>query len=156
MSDGKLRCSEIGVESGVAMKKQYTVSSNVRPQAAELLQLFTQAHWACQRNQDEAERLLQKTDVFVTVRDEGRLIGFGRALSDGIFRALLDDIIVDQAHRKQGVGGIIVKTLVEQLSGIEEIYLNTDPPLERFYGKHGFKTYHGLTMRTERAPGASA
>jgi predicted GNAT family N-acyltransferase len=137
------------------MKKQYTVSSDVLPKASDLLRLFTQAHWACHRNQDDTEALLQKTDVFVTVRDEGRLIGFGRALSDGVFRALLDDIIVDQGHRNEGVGGIIVKTLMEQLSGIEEIYLNTDPPLESFYGKYAFKTYHGLTMKTERAPAAS-
>ena len=138
------------------MKKQYTVSSDVLPQAWELLQLFSQAHWARHRNMDDTEALLQKTDVFVTVRDKARLIGFGRALSDGIFRALLDDIIVDQDHRHQGVGGIIVKTLVEQLSGIEEVYLHTDPLLESFYGKYGYRTYHGLTMRTEHAPAASA
>jgi predicted GNAT family N-acyltransferase len=138
------------------MKKQYTVSSEVLPQASELLQLFSQAHWASHRSMDDTEALLQKTDVFVTVRDEARLVGFGRALSDGVFRALLDDIIVDQGHRKQGVGGIVVKTLVEQLSGIEEIYLHTDPPLESFYGKYGYKTYPGLTMRTENTPAVSA
>jgi predicted GNAT family N-acyltransferase len=129
-------------------ESQYTQSTDVLPTIHELARLYAQAHWALHRSQDDIEKLLVNTDVFVAVRDGESLVGFGRALSDGVFRALLDDIIVDQAHRAQGVGHIVVESLMSQLSHIEEVYLNTDHHLETFYGEFGFKEFDGLTMKT--------
>ena len=128
-------------------ENQYTQSTDVLPSVSELAGLFAQVHWARHRKQADIQRLLANTRVFVTVRQGQDLVGFGRALSDGVCRALLDDIIVDQAHRGRGIGHTIVKSLMSQLSGIEEVYLNTDPPLESFYKDFGFQAYAGLTMK---------
>lgn len=128
-------------------ERQYTQSTDVLPTAPELAGLFAQAHWARHRNYDDIEKLLAHTDVFVAVRDGERLVGFGRALSDGVCRALLDDIIVDQAHRGRGVGHVVVESLMRQLSGIEEIFLNTEHHLQTFYREFGFQAFDGLTMK---------
>lgn len=128
---------------------QYTQSTDELPAVAELSELFAQAHWSLHRNRGDIGKLLVKTDIFVTVRQANNLVGFGRALSDGVFRALLDDIIVAQAHRGQGVGHMIVKSLMKQLPEIEEIYLHTDHDLGTFYNEFGFQPYDGLTMRIQ-------
>ena len=138
------------------MKNQYTISTDALPSISELLGLFAQAGWARKRNHGDIDRLLQNTDVFVVVRHGGSLVGFGRALSDGVFRALVDDIIVDQAHRSQGIGQIIVRTLMKQLSAVEEVFLNTGHHLESFYSKCGFKEFDGLTMVAEQDAAADA
>ncbi|WP_378180841.1 GNAT family N-acetyltransferase [Aquimarina sp. SS2-1] len=75
-----------------------------------------------------------------------QLIGFGRALSDGVCRALLDDIVIDAAYRKQGLGNSIVKELLDQLTEIEQIFLNTKPDLESFYHQFGFTKTNAFTM----------
>jgi predicted GNAT family N-acyltransferase len=138
------------------MKNQYTISTDALPSVSELSGLFAQADWARKRNHGDIEKLLQHTDVFVVVRDGGSLVGFGRALSDGVFRALVDDIIVDQAHRSQGIGQTIVRTLMKQLSAVEEVFLNTGHHLESFYSKYGFKEFDGLTMVAEEDAAADA
>ena len=81
------------------MQSLYSISSEMLPDATELLCLFRQADWAKNRSLDDTVKLLPEVDVFVSIREGEKLIGFGRALSDGVFRAILDDIIVDEAHR---------------------------------------------------------
>jgi GNAT superfamily N-acetyltransferase len=131
---------------------KYTVSTRALPSAAELARLFAQVDWARHRTRPGTRRLLKRTKVFVTVRDGQRLVGFGRALTDGLYRALVDDIIVDASHRNRGIGALIVGGLMKELSSVEEVFLNTGPHLERFYGRHGFREFGGLTMKAEPAP----
>lgn len=125
---------------------QYTISKKELPGAAELVELFQQTTWANRRSIEGVTKLLQKTEVFIVIRNGKDLIGFGRALTDGVYRALLDDIIIDKKFRKQGLGGLIVKELLKELEGVEEVFLNTDDYLEAFYKKYSFKKDTGITM----------
>ena len=72
--------------------------------------------------------------------DGGRLIGMGRALSDGAGDAYIQDIVVDPDYRKQGIGGAIVKMLVAELrdAGVSWIGLVGAPGTEKFYRELGF------------------
>jgi GNAT superfamily N-acetyltransferase len=128
------------------MISDYSISTSKVPESQELLHLFRQASWARHRTISDIKKLLGRMDVCVTITFHGQLIGFGRALSDGICRALLDDIIVDEHHRGRGLGQLIVQKLMEQLPGIEEIFLNTEEELHGFYRKSGFVKFDGLTM----------
>jgi predicted GNAT family N-acyltransferase len=127
----------------------HTTSTDAKPSASELIQLSAQTAWACNRQEHEVEDLLRDTDLFVTVRKGDRLVGFGRALSDGVFRALVDDIIVDQSCRNEGIGGHMIEVLMEKLSDIEEVFLNCGEQMEEFYKRFGFKKFNGLTMKAE-------
>ncbi|NLF38208.1 GNAT family N-acetyltransferase [bacterium] len=130
---------------------RYTCSTTAPPSAEELHGLFLQADWARERTPGEIATLIANTRVFAVVRLDGALIGYGRALSDGVSRALLDDIIVDQDHRGKGAGKLIMTALMDQLAGIEEIFLNTGSHLEAFYCNYGFRKFPGLTMVSKRA-----
>jgi GNAT superfamily N-acetyltransferase len=113
----------------------------------ELQTLLRQAHWAAQRDLKSIEILLAANPVRVAVFFHGELVGFGRAITDGLFRAHLDDIVVDNAHRGKGIGAGIVRSLIEQLSIVEAIYLNTEPDMEGFYSKCGFDRFNGVTLQ---------
>ena len=50
-------------------------------------------------------------------RDEGRLVGAGRALADGVDCAYLCDIAVLPSHQGQGLGKAIIARLLERAQG---------------------------------------
>ncbi len=117
------------------------------PSEKELKILFSQTTWASKRKDQDIAKMLENTSVFVTIRENSELIGFGRAMSDGVYRALVDDIIVDSAHQKKGLGKVIIENILKQLDGIDEIFLNTKPELEEFYKKFGFRKANTITMK---------
>ena len=82
---------------------------------------------------------MQNLTAYTCIRHEDSLIGFGRATTDGIYRALIDDIIVDENHRNSGIGRLIMNSLLEQLESVEEIFLNTRHELESYYQQFGFQ-----------------
>lgn len=122
------------------------INTTKLPSENELKHLFVQTTWAAKREDLGIKKMLESTTVFVTIRENSKLIGFGRAITDGIYRALLDDIIVDSTYQKKGLGKVIVEQLLQQLTDVEEIFLNTRPGLEGFYKKFGFEKAKTLTM----------
>ncbi len=122
------------------------VEINKKPGAQELLELFLQTSWANRRSHESVSKMLNNNDLIVCLRHSGKLIGFGRIISDGCFRGILDDIIVDTAFRGKGYSSIIIKELLRLGENIEEIFLNANPILLDYYSKYGFVKFTGLTM----------
>jgi tetratricopeptide (TPR) repeat protein/GNAT superfamily N-acetyltransferase len=72
--------------------------------------------------------------------DEKQLIGFSRAMSDGVFHATLLDIVVHPNFQGRGLGKNIVTRLLQQLqqAAIKDITLFASPHLVDFYHQLGF------------------
>ena len=78
----------------------------------KLQRLFRKhAFWAQNRNLRQLKRMLTGSTVVVSLWRGKRLVGFGRATSDGVYRAVLWDVVVasDLQGRDQS------RRLVEQL-----------------------------------------
>ena len=77
----------------------------------------------------------------------GRLVGMARALSDGVSDAYILDVVVDPAHRSQGVGREIVKRLTDYLAscGVDWIVCVGVPGTESFYRAAGAVPMDGHT-----------
>jgi ribosomal protein S18 acetylase RimI-like enzyme len=73
------------------------------------------------------------------VREEGRLVGVGRALADGVDCSYICDIAVLPSHQGTGLGKEIVARLVEASRGHRKIILYAVPGREGFYRKLGFR-----------------
>ncbi|TWO72157.1 GNAT family N-acetyltransferase [Caenimonas sedimenti] len=73
------------------------------------------------------------------VRDEGRLVGVGRALADGADCSYICDIAVHPSHQGTGLGKAIVAKLLEQSRGHKKILLYAAPGKEPFYRRFGFE-----------------
>jgi ribosomal protein S18 acetylase RimI-like enzyme len=76
------------------------------------------------------------TTVFVYRAD--RLIGFGRAISDGAYQAAIYDCAVLPEFQGQGIGKKIMDNILSRLSHCNVI-LYASPGKEGFYQKHGFR-----------------
>ncbi|SDY90532.1 Acetyltransferase (GNAT) domain-containing protein [Lysobacter sp. yr284] len=75
----------------------------------------------------------------VLVYADGRLVGAGRALADGVDCAYLSDIAVHPRHQGSGLGKAIVESLVRRAQGHRKILLYANPGKEGFYLGLGFK-----------------
>jgi aralkylamine N-acetyltransferase len=98
--------------------------------------------------------IVQKSFAFVAaVAPDGRWIGMGRLISDGVSDAYMQDIVVLPEWERHGIGSAIVKCLVMicKESGIDWIGTISEPETEYFYRKFGFARMNRYTpMRYER------
>ncbi len=97
--------------------------------------------WANERNKEDIKKMLSRSEVVVSVWKGTRLIGFGRATSDRVYRAVLWDIVVEKKYQKIGIGKKIVKSILSNqlISKVEKIYIMTTK-FEKFYSKMGFQS----------------
>ena len=95
--------------------------------------------WAKHREINDLKKMLSKSSVVVSLWKNNTLLGFGRATSDEIYRAVLWDIVVDRNYQNLGLGKIIVNAILESnlISKTEKIYLMTTN-CKKFYSKMGF------------------
>ena len=109
--------------------------------------LNTNAFWAKGRNTNQLRKLLSKSPVVISLWRNKRMVGFGRATSDGIYRAVLWDIIVAGDLQGMGLGRQVVDALLASppLRSVERIYLMTTNSSE-FYLQLGFKKVHGQEL----------
>jgi ribosomal protein S18 acetylase RimI-like enzyme len=73
------------------------------------------------------------------VREDGKLVGVGRALADGIDCSYLCDIAILPSHQGIGLGKQIVSKLVDLSRGHKKIILYAVPGKEPFYKRFGFR-----------------
>ncbi len=107
-------------------------------QLQKLLNLHT--FWAEGRSLHQIQQMLATSSVVVTLWADSDLIGFGRAHSDGVYRAVLWDVVVAKTQQKRGYGRQIVEALLSspQLRRVEKVYLMTSRS-QGFYESIGFE-----------------
>ena len=108
----------------------------------KLQSLFNQnALWAQNRDRSNIIRMLSNSNVIVTLWDQkNNLIGFGRATTDQIYRAVLWDIVISKNVQGIGLGKLIIEALLndKKIKSVEKIYLMTTHSQD-FYKQFGFE-----------------
>ena len=133
------------------LKPAITFSEKKELEASQLLRLFHQAPWAKDRTLDDAKEMLRHTDVALCAWDGDLLVGFGRVLTDFVYRATIWDVIVDKAYQGQGVGTDVVQRILNhpRLKKVELFWLCTRMP--GFYEKLGFSSKEQTGMVWSRS-----
>jgi ribosomal protein S18 acetylase RimI-like enzyme len=128
-----------------------TFSERRDVEPAQLARLFQQAPWAKGRTADDAREMLKQTDVIVSAWDGDRLVGFGRVLTDYVYRASIWDVIVDKSYQGQGIGSQLVERILHhpKLKRVELFWLCTRTP--DFYERLGFTSKEQTGMVWVRA-----
>ena len=105
------------------------------------------AFWAKDRKINDLRECLSNSDVVVSIWLNNEIVGFGRALSDGIYRGVLWDIVIDQNHQGKGYGKMIIKNLLEskKIKNTKKIYLMTTNK-KLFYSQVEFKEVFSQTL----------
>ena len=86
---------------------------------------------------EESFRASSHSCFFYTSDNE--LIAFGRTVDDGIYYALLVDVVVHPDFQGKGLGRKIVDYLKSKLAGYNFITLTAAPEKDGFYKKLGWK-----------------
>lgn len=133
------------------LKAVVTFSEKKDLSPEQLLKLFHQAPWAKGRTLEEAREMLRHTDVALCAWDSEQLVGFGRVLTDFVYRATIWDVIVDKAYQKYGIGTEIVQRILNhpRLKKVELFWLCTRRP--GFYEKLGFSSKEQTGMVWSRS-----
>jgi len=98
------------------------------------------AFWAKNRDLKHLKACLAQSDIVVSLWLRNEIVGFGRALTDGIYRGVLWDVVIDEQFQGKGYGKIIVKTILnsKKMKATQKIYLMTTNK-KNFYYSLDFK-----------------
>lgn len=114
--------------------------SDRKIKASDVIRLYNDAGWWEDRLEEDIEAMLNlNKELSVGAWENDTLIGFARAVSDGKFRAYIEDVVIHSSYRKEGIGEKLVSKLLVELSHIDIISLFCEEHLIPFYEKNNFK-----------------
>jgi len=83
------------------------------------------------------ERMLLGSNLLITARSDGQLVGLLRGISDHCYRSFIADLAVSQAYQRKGIGRQLLKIAREQAPEARLILFSAEDALP-FYQKLGF------------------
>lgn len=115
-----------------------------------LKKLYQQAGWWQESDQTPdgnswIDDLVKGSFCFVGAFAGSEMIGMGRAVSDGVSDAYIQDVVVMKERRGRGIGAAIIRTIVGFLQErrIGWIGLVAEPGTQPFYRRLGFEAMEG-------------
>ncbi|MBB4277593.1 GNAT family N-acetyltransferase [Rhizobium mongolense] len=112
------------------------------PQVDQLVELFQEEWWTKGRTKaDVVKALASGGPVFAFTDPDGdELVAFARAMTDGVYKAMIFDIIVKSTWRNTGLGGLLMETVMNDpaLANIKHRELYCLAEMVPFYQKWGF------------------
>jgi GNAT superfamily N-acetyltransferase len=102
--------------------------------------LSTEAYWLRWRTRDDVERQVRGAWRVVGAYETatGAMVGFARALSDGVALAYLADVFVLPEHRGAGLGGRLVAEMIDHGPGAGFRWLLHTADAHGLYARFGF------------------
>ncbi|MCX6554572.1 MAG: GNAT family N-acetyltransferase [Candidatus Aminicenantes bacterium] len=119
---------------------------------AAVKKLYQEAGWW--RQEDDGaddcawiDTLVRQSFCFVGAFSGSELIGMGRAVSDGVSDAYIQDVVVLKKFRRAGIGNKIIEKIIEFLRSrrIGWIGLIAEPGTRPFYQRLGFAVLEDYT-----------
>jgi GNAT superfamily N-acetyltransferase len=102
--------------------------------------LSTEAYWARWRDRDVVEAQLAAAWRIVGAYDRnGAMVGFARAVSDGITIAYLADVFILPVARGAGLGAALVKTMIDGGPGAHLRWMLHTRDAHGLYQRFGFR-----------------
>ena len=108
----------------------------------EILPLYEAVGWSnYTSNPTMLKNALEHSLFLISARDEdGKLVGFLRAVGDGYSILYIQDIIVLPEYQRQGIGTQLLRQTLEYFKEVYQMILTTDSELKTlaFYESNGF------------------
>lgn len=102
-------------------------------------EIYTLEGWTAYLNSDEKLTRAFGNSLYVLGAFDGdKLVGFVRCVGDGEHILLVQDLIVDKAYQKQGIGTTLFKTVWNKYEDVRMFQVNTD--LEDEVDNHFYKS----------------
>lgn len=116
----------------------------------DMIRLYKDAGWwqpSYDRDSGFLMEIVKNSALFAGAFQGNRMVGMGRALSDNVSDAYIQDVVVRKTHRGKGIGKKIIGLLVKRLEekGVDWIGLVAEPDTNDFYKQLGFEPLKGHT-----------
>lgn len=105
----------------------------------EVVALYKANAWSSAEKPRQLLAALRNSDALVTARVDGRLVGLGNAISDGHLVVYFPHLLVHPEFQRQGVGGAMMKVLMQKYAGFHQQMLTADGGAVEFYKSMGFE-----------------
>ena len=104
----------------------------------EMKEVYASVGWTKHTN-EIIRQVFKASNVVALVKVNGRIIGIGRGITDGVFNAAIYDVVVHRDFQRQGIAKKIMEFLLDKLSNVSCIHLISTTGNEGFYRKLGLK-----------------
>ena len=104
----------------------------------QLKSVYRSVGWN-KHDEEIIQRIFENSTHYVFAIEHDCVIGFARAISDGVFNAAIYDVVVHADYQGKGIARHLMEDLLHQLSGHSCIHLISTTGNEAFYKKLGFK-----------------
>ena len=122
-------------------------------QLAEVHLLMKEEWWCSDRRLDEVRAVVAGSNLTLAyLEPDGSISAFVRVLTDGIFKAVLFDVIVRADYRDKGLGRKLVQETVNHpmLVSVRSIELYCPDRISGFYTSMGFDVSDSKLHRLRR------
>jgi GNAT superfamily N-acetyltransferase len=118
------------------------ISTLTDQQILDLHRLYQAEWWTKDRQLTDVRKMLQGPAIVVAVCDSStkRLVAFARVITDGVYKALIFDVIATSEERGKGLGRLLIESILAhpRLRGVRHFELYCLPELVPFYEQWGF------------------
>jgi ribosomal protein S18 acetylase RimI-like enzyme len=104
----------------------------------EMKEVYASVGWTKHTN-EIIRQVFEASNVIALVKVNGRIIGLGRGMTDGVFNAAIYDVVVHRDFQRQGIAKKIMEFLLDKLSNVSCVHLISTTGNEGFYRKLGLK-----------------
>ncbi|MGR5066463.1 GNAT family N-acetyltransferase [Photobacterium sp. DNB22_13_2] len=106
---------------------------------AEVVGLYKANGWSSADVPEKLIPALLNSDMLVTARKDGKLIGIGNAISDGYLVVYYPHMLVDPNFQGLGVGRMMMELMQSKYKGFHQQMLTADGDAVDFYRALGFE-----------------
>lgn len=109
----------------------------------DFIEVLRTSSLAERRPVDDRERIgtmLANANLIITAREDGKIVGVARSVTDFAFCTYLSDLAVDQTYQKSGIGKELIR-LTHRAAPQAKLILLSAPAAVSYYPRIGMKRH---------------